>query len=43
MDPMSMLQKMQEAQAAAQMFELAVKISEIQHQAAMSAIRGIRY
>lgn len=42
-DPMAMFQKMQEAQAAAQMFELAVKISEIQHQAAMSAIRGIRY
>ncbi|HPQ39737.1 MAG TPA: hypothetical protein PLV45_05130 [bacterium] len=43
MDPMTMFQKMQEAQVAAQMFELAVKISEIQHQAAMSAIRGIRY
>ncbi|MBN1295481.1 hypothetical protein JXA80_01795 [bacterium] len=42
-DPMAIFQKMQEAQAAAQMFELAVKISEIQHQAAMSAIRGIRY
>ena len=43
MGPMEMLQKMQEAQQAAQMFELAVKIADIQHQAAMSAIRGIRY
>ena len=43
MGPMEMFQKMQEAQQAAQMFELAVKIADIQHQAAMSAIRGIRY
>lgn len=43
MGPMDMFQKMQEAQQAAQMFELAVKISDIQHQAAMSAIRGIKY
>lgn len=43
MSPMDMFQKMQEAQQAAQMFEMAVKISEMQHQAAMSAIRGIKY
>jgi hypothetical protein len=43
MGPMEMFKKMQEAQQAAQMFELAVKIADIQHQAAMSAIRGIRY
>ena len=40
---MEMFERMQEAQRAAQMFELAVKIADIQHQAAMSAIRGIRY
>ena len=43
MSPMDMFRKMQEAQQAAQMFEMAVKISEMQHQAAMSAIRGIKY
>ncbi|MCD4655805.1 hypothetical protein K8T06_17940 [bacterium] len=43
MSPMDMFRKMQEAQQAAQMFEMAVKISEMQHQASMSAIRGIKY
>jgi len=43
MSPMDMFQRMQEAQQAAQMFEMAVKISDIQHQASMSAIRGIKY
>ncbi|MBN1878543.1 hypothetical protein JW823_00355 [bacterium] len=43
MGPMEMFERMQEAQRAAQMFELAVKIADIQHQAAMSAIRGIKY
>lgn len=41
--PMEMFQKLQEAQQAAQMFELAVKLADIQHQASMSAIRSIRY
>jgi len=43
MSPMQMFERMQEAQQAAQMFEMAVKISDIQHQASMSAIRGIKY
>lgn len=39
----AMFEKMQSMQRAAQMFELAVKIAEVQHQAAMSAIRAIKY
>ncbi len=42
-DQWSMLQYMQQCQQASQMFELAVKVSEIQHQADVSAIRGIKY
>ncbi len=42
-DQWDMFNQMQAAQKAAQMFELAVKMAEIRHQAAMSAIRGIRY
>lgn len=38
-----MFEKMQSMQRASQMFELAVKIAEVQHQAAMSAIRAIKY
>jgi hypothetical protein len=43
MSPMGMFKKLQDAQKAAQMFELAVKLADIQHQASMSAIRSIRY
>lgn len=42
-DQWKMFNYMQQCQKASEMFEMAVKVAEMRHQAAMSAIRAIRY